>query len=143
MEDLFSRVWDNLVNRVGGPMTFRLIFQPLAAALLAFRSGLKDAHEGRPPYLWTAITDPSQRRELLREGWKATARVFLLAVIIDAIYQVIVLHWFYPVETLIVAFLLAVVPYVLIRGAVNRIASRWRRRKIGENLRSLPPKKAN
>jgi hypothetical protein len=127
MEDMFVRLWEGLLARVGGPMTFRIILQPTMAALLALRAGLKDAHEGRPPYLWTVVTDPLQRGDLLREGWKSIARVFFLAVIMDVIYQWIVQHWIYPLETLIVAIVLAVAPYLLIRGPVNRIARRWRR----------------
>jgi hypothetical protein len=49
-----------------------------------------------------------------------------MAMIIDGIYQLIVQRWIYPVEILIVAFLLAVVPYVLIRGPVNRLVRRFR-----------------
>jgi hypothetical protein len=128
VRDLLTRVWENLVNRVGGPMTFRIILQPMMAALLALRAGLKDAREGRPPYFWTIFADPAQRGELLREGWKAVARVLALALIMDAIYQLIVLRWFYPGEALLVGILLAIVPYILIRGPVNRMARRWRRR---------------
>ena len=109
-------------------MTFRLILQPAIAALLALRGGLKDARDGRPAYFWTVLVDPSQRTELLREGWKAIAKVFCMAMIIDAIYQWIVQRLIYPGELLIVAILLAVVPYLLIRGPVNRSARRWRRR---------------
>ena len=126
MEELIARGWEDLGARVGGPMTFRLILQPLMAALLALRAGLKDAREGRPPYLWTVLTDPAQRAELLHEGWKSIARVFFLAVIMDLIYQLIMQQWVYPLETLVVAILLAVVPYVLLRGPVNRIAQRAR-----------------
>ena len=127
MKDLLARVWTNVVGRVGGPMTFRIILQPTMATLLALRAGLKDAREGRPPYFWALLTDAANRADLLREGWRAIARVFLLAVIMDVIYQWIVARWVYPVEVVIVAILLAVVPYLLIRGPVNRIARRWRR----------------
>lgn len=127
MKDLLIRMWTNFGDRVGGPMTFRLILQPAMAALLAFRDGLKAAREGRPAYLWAALTDEAQRVSLLREGWVAIARVFFLAVIMDIIYQFIVQRWVYLGEVLIVAILLAVVPYVLIRGPVTRIARRWRR----------------
>ena len=116
----------NVTDRVGGPMTFRIILQPTMALLLAFRAGLKDAQQGRPPYFWTILTDPSQRADLLREGWKAVARVFFLAVIMDVIYQLIVFRWVYPLESILVAILLAVVPYLLIRGPVNRIVRRLR-----------------
>ena len=127
MEELIARGWEGLVARVGGPMTFRLIFQPAMAALLALRAGLKDAREDRPPYLWTVLTDPAQRADLLHEGWKSIARVFGLAVVMDFIYEWILGRWIYPLETLVVAIVLAVVPYVLLRGPVNRIARRWRR----------------
>lgn len=127
MEELIVRGWEGLVGRVGGPMTFRLIFQPAMAALLALLAGVKDAREGRPPYLWTILTDQQQRGDLLREGWKSIARVFVLAVAMDLIYEWIMGRWFYPLETLIVAIVLAVVPYLLLRGPVNRIVRRWRR----------------
>jgi hypothetical protein len=51
------------------------------------------------------------RRELLREGWKDVAKVFIMAVIIDCIYQFIVLRWFYPGEVLLVGIILALLPY--------------------------------
>jgi hypothetical protein len=124
MEEFLTRIWTGLGSRVGGPMTFRIILQPLMATLLAVRAGLKDAREGRPPYFWTILTDPSQRMSLIREGWKAVARVFFLAIIMDVIYQWIVQKWIYPGETLIVAVVLAVIPYLLIRGPVNRIVRR-------------------
>ena len=127
MEELIARGWAGLVDRVGGPMTFRLILQPIMAGLLALRAGLKDAREGRPPYLWTLLTDSSQRVDLLREGWRSIARVFVLAVFMDLIYEIVMDRLFYPLETLIVAFALAVVPYLLLRGPVNRIARRCRR----------------
>jgi len=52
-------------------------------------------------------------------------RILIFALVMDAIYQLIALHWFYPGEALIVALELAFVPYLLIRGPVNRIAKRW------------------
>jgi len=127
MEEFIMRVLTGLSDRVGGPMTFRIILQPLMAGLLALRAGLKDAREGRPPYLWTILTDPTQRVALVREGWKAVARVFVLAIVMDVIYQLIVRRWIYPGETLIVAIVLAVIPYLLLRGPINRLARRLRR----------------
>lgn len=123
MEDLLARVWENLGGRIGGPLSFRLILQPLVATFLAVRAGVLDARAGRPPYFWTILTSPADRANLLREGWKAVAKVFVLAVLIDVVYQLIVFRWVYPFESLLVAFLLACVPYLLIRGPVNRVAS--------------------
>jgi hypothetical protein len=129
MRDMLLRALLNVTDRVGGPMTFRIILQPLMASLLAFRAGWKDAQTGRPPYFWTILTDPSQRADLLHEGWKSVARVFVLAIVMDVIYQLIVLQWVYPFELILVAILLAVVPYLLIRGPVNRIVSRLRSKR--------------
>ena len=69
-----------------------------------------------------------QRRELLKIGWKRIGKIFILAVILDVIYQIKVHHWFYPGETLIVAILLAIVPYLLVRGPINRVVG-WVRNK--------------
>ena len=126
MDDLLTRVWEHLGGRIGGPLTFRLILQPLVAAALAVRAGLLDARTGRAPYLWAILTNPAHRRDLLREGWKAVVNVFVVAIIIDVAYQLIVFRWVYLGEVLIVAFLLACVPYLLIRGPANRIASAFR-----------------
>ena len=126
MEDFFTRVWTDLVGRVGGPLTFRIILQPTMAALLGLRVGLKDARVDRPAFLWTRLTNRIHRAELMREGWATIARVFVLAVIMDVVYQWIVLRWIYPGEAMIMAILLAIFPYVFIRGPANRIARRLR-----------------
>lgn len=125
MDELALRVWDNLTGRLHGPLTFRLLLQPIMAILFALRDGHRDAVEGRAPYFWALFTDPAHRVELLREGWKAVLRIFILAVAIDVVYQLIVFRWLYPMEALIVAFLLAFFPYLLVRGPVNRLV-RWR-----------------
>ena len=130
MRDMILRALTNLAARVGGPMTFRIILQPLMASLFAFRDGLRDAREGRPPYLWTLITDPSQRVDLIRQGWAAVGRVFILAIVMDVIYQLIVVGWIYPFETLTVSILLAVIPYLVIRGPVNRLVRSRQNKEI-------------
>jgi hypothetical protein len=124
MDEGLARIWENLGGRIDGPLSFRLLLQPVVAAVLAIRAGLHDARAGRPPYFWAILTSPDDRRALLREGWKAVAQIFVLAVVMDTVYQLIVFRWVYPVELLLVAFLLACVPYLLIRGPVNRIARR-------------------
>jgi len=127
MEEFITRVLTGLSDRACGPMTFRINLQPLMAGLLALRAGIKDAREGRPPYFWTILTDSTQRMALVREGWRSVARVFVLAIVMDVIYQLIVRRWIYPGETLIVAVVLAVFPYLLLRGPINRLIRRLRR----------------
>lgn len=124
MEDLFTWAWNHLVGRVDGPLKFRLVLQPTMAMIFAIRDGLKDAREGRVPYFWAIFTEPAHRGALIREGWQAVTKVFIVAVLMDLIYQYLILGWLYPVAALFVAFILAFVPYLLIRGPVNRMARR-------------------
>jgi hypothetical protein len=46
----------------------------------------------------------------------------LVAFVLDVDYQVIVFRWVYPFEALAVSIILAFLPYLLLRGLVNRIA---------------------
>lgn len=124
--EVHARIWHNISDRPGGPMTFRFILQPGMAALAALYDGLSDARLGRSPYLWTVIFDPSKRSGRLHEGLISTARIILLGLGMDAIYQFIVLKTFYPGEMVIIAILLAFVPYLLLRGVFARLARRWR-----------------
>jgi hypothetical protein len=123
----FRRIWHDLVARPDASMRFRFILQPLMAAIVAIRHGVNDARTGRSPYFWTMLGNPRERAQRLNEGLNATARIILLGLVMDAIYQVIVLRRFYPAEAVIVALLFAFVPYVIIRGPVARIARRWHR----------------
>jgi len=120
-----DRIWQNLLDRPGGPMTFRIVLQPIMAAIAAGLDGVKDAKTGRSPYLWTMLTNPAETGGRLREGVIATARVLLLGLGVDLIYQYIELKTFYPGEAAIVAILLAFVPYLLLRGPAARIARLW------------------
>ena len=115
----------NLIGRIGGPLTFRLILQPTTAAFFALRAGWRDACQNRAPYGWVILSDPNNRRELLQEGWKDVAKVFVIAIIMDIVYQIIELRWFYPEEARLVGTFLALLPYLLLRGPGNRIARHW------------------
>jgi hypothetical protein len=125
VEELIARFGGDLVGRVGGPMSIRFILQPAIATFLAVRAGLKDARAGRPAYFWTILSNPSHRHELLRNGWKDIAKVFVMAVVLDTVYQIIQLRWIHPLQALTVAFALALLPYLLFRGPVRRIAGWW------------------
>jgi hypothetical protein len=116
------RFTSDMADRVSGPMKFRLVLQPLMAAFFAVRSGLADARAGRPPYLWALITHPSQFEGMIKDGWKSVGRVFILAVVLDVVYQLYVLHFVYPIQAIAVAFILAIVPYLILRGLITRLA---------------------
>jgi hypothetical protein len=121
MHEIWQRFVGNLFARLDGPFHFRIILQPVMATIFAIIRGVQDAKQGKPAYLWGVILDREHRKELLRDGWKQAGRIFIIAIVLDVAYQIYVLHAFYPGETLVVAFLLAIVPYVVVRGPVNRI----------------------
>jgi hypothetical protein len=122
MDELWQRFWQELVARPRGPMALRFYLQPLMAAIFAVRDGLRDAKMRRPAYFWAVLTNASDRGTLIREGWKSIGTIFIIAVILDTVYQILVLRGLRPVETLFVAFVLAIVPYLIVRGPVNRLA---------------------
>ena len=119
---MIGRGWANLLARPDGPMSFRFYVQPTMAGLLALRGGIQDAKEGREGYLWALLTRPGRRVQLLHEGWRGAMTPFLVAVVLDVIYQIRSFGTIYPLELLVTATLLALVPYVLLRGPFNHIA---------------------
>ena len=127
MDHLIARITENLIARVTGPMKFRLLLQPSMAIFLSVRDGLKDGRQGRPPYFWGCLTDRGERETMLKQGWKSIGKVFTLAVLLDIVYQLIEHRWqVYIGEAVLVALILAIVPYLLVRGPINRIIRRER-----------------
>ena len=122
MDDIWARFAEDMMGRVTGPMKFRLLLQPTMAAIFAIRAGLADAKNGQPPYFWALVTDPAHRAEMLKNGWKSVGKIFVLAIVLDVVYQVIVARFVYPGEVIVVALALAIVPYLLLRGLVGRMA---------------------
>jgi hypothetical protein len=121
-----ERIWDSLLARPKGPLGFRFILQPSIAVIIAIRDGLYDARAGRSPFVWTILSNAQERGGRLREGLNATAKILLIGLAMDAVYQIIVFKAFYPYEALIIAILLAFVPYLIIRGLASRVASKHR-----------------
>ena len=120
-----QRIWHDIANRPGGPMTFRFVLQPTMATLAALHDGIQDARTGRAPYFWTVLSNPEKRGGRLREGVTAVARIMLLGFAMDAIYQWRVLGSFYPGEAVIITLILAVLPYFILRGPIARVARWW------------------
>ncbi len=125
MDDLAARFVNDLLGRLTGPMKFRILLQPAMGLFFAIRDGLRDAREGQPPYFWAIFTNADARRSLIRQGWKAVLRIIVLGIVMDAIYELFVIRGIRPAELVVVVFVLACLPYLLLRGPINRIASRY------------------
>jgi hypothetical protein len=122
--EVHHRFWSDIADRIHGPMTFRFYLQPAMAFIAALHDGINDARHGHKSFFWTAHRDPTQKAGRLREGLISTARVVLLGISMDAIYQFKVLNQFYPAEALMMAILLAVIPYFIFRWIIELVASR-------------------
>lgn len=123
MDHTLTRYAEQMVTRfTTGPMKFRIYLQPAMALFFAIRGGLQDAKAGKPPYFWGCCFDKGEREAMIKDGWHHIARVFILAIVIDVIYQIIELKFVYVGEAISVAIILAIIPYLLVRGPVNRLA---------------------
>jgi hypothetical protein len=109
-------------------MAVRFIMQPAVAIVFAILAGLRDARSGTPPRLfWQAVVYRKGRvRELMHLAWEDMHGVFLLACVLDMAHTLLAYRWIYPMQTLIVAFSLAILPYVLLRGRVAWVTSKLR-----------------
>lgn len=117
--EMMIRGVQQLLDRVGGPLNFRLVVMPIVVTFFAVRAGMRDAREGQPSFLWGIITDPAQRRRRLAAGWRDISRIFFVAIVLDTAYQLMVLRALYVVQVLIVTVVCALVPYILFRGSTT------------------------
>lgn len=123
MDNFWQLFADQLQDRVSGPMKFRIVLQPMMATFLATRSGLRDAKSGKDPYFWSFLFARGHRLDMVKDGWESVGRLFILAIVLDLTYQVLVQSTVHVRAALIVAIILAILPYVALRGIVTRIAT--------------------
>jgi hypothetical protein len=57
------------------------------AVIFATIDGNKDARNGKPAYFWALIFTSGHRKELIKDGWKHVAKIFIIAIILDIVYQ--------------------------------------------------------
>src|SRR5215831_8649188 len=119
-----ERACQELLGRASGPFHLRLILQPTMASLFAFRAGLRDGRAGNPPFLWTFFTDHAERKRLVQSAWKDIGKLFVIALVLDVIYQFVELHAFRWLQTIIVVIVLAILPYTIVRSLVSRLAQK-------------------
>lgn len=122
---LLGIVWYGVSSEVLQRQWQDLTARPAMAVIAAVHDGVRDAQLGRSPYFWTIVSDPAKRAGRLREGLVSTARIMLLGIGMDVIYQLKQLGTLFPGEAVIIALALAFLPYLLLRGPVQRIAHWW------------------
>jgi hypothetical protein len=106
----------HLIDRLGGPLNFRLVVMPLVVSVLAARAGYRDARQNKPAYVPAIFRNAGGRLELLRSAAIDVGKIFIVALVLDSIYQVMVLREFYVSQLLFVAMVSAIVPYLVVRS---------------------------
>jgi hypothetical protein len=119
---IFShRFWPDLVARFHGPGRMRFILQPTVAIILGARDGAKDRRQGSPPFLWGLMFHFAQRRELLRGALASVRNLVLVAILLDAISQLLIFRIVHPGAALLFGPVLIGLPYATSRALSNRI----------------------
>jgi hypothetical protein len=116
-------LWDGIGRSLmGGKFQLRLVLQPTAAVLLGIRFGLVDAKQNKEPYLLGVFHAARHDRwPALKQGLRDAIVPLCLAFVLDSIVQRLLLGRVRPLAALMVGALLAFLPFVLARGAANRI----------------------
>lgn len=123
MEDFLNAFLKAVDIRHDGPMSFRIIIQPIMSLIFAIIAGVKDAKAGKKPLIQALIFGKTRRtrRDMLNEIWKDVGKVFILAAVLEIIFEIIEFKTVHPLVVLRVSFFLAIVPYLIMRGPVERI----------------------
>lgn len=130
--------WDGIARSLtgrgmfGGTFQIRLILQPLVALLLGIRFGLRDAKQGKEPFLLRVVEPTHDRWSALKQGLRDAIIPLCVAFVIDGILQRMLLGRVRPLAAVIVGALLVFLPFVIARGTSNRIRTRG-------HVRQRPP----
>jgi hypothetical protein len=119
---VFSREFlEDIPKRLTGPGRFRFVLQPLFATLLGVRSGVADARAGRPPYLYGVLFQPDLRSELVKSAFETVVNLLMMGILLDSVFQWVILGASYPGAALVVGPVLIVLPHSLARALSNRL----------------------
>jgi Na+/H+-translocating membrane pyrophosphatase len=115
--------FERLVARFTGPMHIRFIVQPVMAAILGIRDGIRDAKEGQTPFLCELCTRPESRSPQLKKALRRLIIPLPIAIILDAIVQYMLFRRVRVLGAVILGTAIMGLPYSLAREISNRVAS--------------------
>ena len=111
-----------------GQGQFRLLLLLAVALVLGIRAGIADAREGTLPFGRRLREANEPRAELMKDSVKRALNPLALAFVLDVILQRLTLGYVRPLAAIIVAAILVWLPFVIVRGIMNRF---WRRSHHG------------
>ena len=134
---LFSSAFiEDIPKRLMGPGRFRFVLQPLFAIILGVLNGLADARAGRPPYLYGILFHRNLRSELAKTGFSTIVNLLLMGILLDVVFQRIILGVAHPGPALIIGPILIVTPYAGARSLSNRM-TRPAKKRATDNSETL------
>jgi hypothetical protein len=72
------------------------------AIVLGVVGGLADARAGRPPYLYALLLRRDHRRALMKSGLETAVNLLLMGVLLEAVFQWVILGNSHPGAALVV-----------------------------------------
>jgi hypothetical protein len=121
---LFSvRFFEDLPKRLAGPGRLRFVFQPAIAIYLGWSAGRRDVRMKRPPFLHGLFLHEEHRTALLAETFESIAVLLLMGILLDSIFQWVLIGISYPGAALVVGPVAITIPYAAARafaGAFHR-----------------------
>jgi hypothetical protein len=94
MGEAFWRAWEDLFGRIGWTDEFPADHPARCCSILAIRAGWADERRS-VDLLLDSCTRSGANAGYPQEPVEIAGKVFLVALVLDAIYQIIVFHWFY------------------------------------------------
>jgi hypothetical protein len=121
---LFSlRFFEDLPKRLAGPGRLRFILQPALAILFGWKAGRSDARAGRFFFLRRLFAGASERASLAKETIEGIGILFLMGILMDSLFQWLLLGISYPGAALVVGPVLITVPYAGARTLAGALRS--------------------
>lgn len=119
---LFSiRFFEDLPKRLAGPGRFRFLLQPTFAIIFGWRAGRSDAIAGRPFLLRRLVGGTAERAALLKETIEGIGVLLLMGILLDSVFQWVLLGLSYPGAALVVGPVLISLPYMAARSLAGSI----------------------
>ena len=122
---LFSlQFFEDLPRRLAGPGRMRFLFQPALAITFGWKAGRSDAISGRPFLLRRLFGGAPERATVVKETIEGIGVLLLMGILLDSLFQWILLGVSYPGAALVVGPVLITVPYAAARTLAGALKSR-------------------
>ena len=121
---LSVRFFEDLPKRLAGPGRMRFFIQPALAILFGWRAGRADALGNRRFLLRRLFGDAPERATVVKETIEGIGVLLLMGILLDSLFQWILLGVSYPGAALVVGPVLITVPYAAARALTGALSGR-------------------